>query len=118
MNPQPDRDSERRQKKLDAQLNQTYVPPPAVPQQQLPQKPLATGFESVQSPLNRFINWFNGLSSFGKLIVIGVAATVSLAILRAVLTLVVSVISLALLGVILYFLYQLLPAHKKTETKE
>lgn len=118
MNPQPDQDLERRQQKLEAELNQTYVPSPAVPQQQLPQKPLTIGPESAQSPLNRFINWFNGLSSSRKLIVIGVAAIVGLAIFRAVLTLVVSVISLALLGVILYFLYQLLLVRKKTETEE
>lgn len=114
MNPQPEQDLQRRLQKLEAELNQTYVPPPA-PQQQLPQPP-ATGLEPPQSLLNRFINWFNSLSGFGKLIVTGIAAIVGLAILRAVLTLVTAVITLALLGVLMYFLYQFLRA-RNSQTK-
>ncbi len=116
MNPQPDQDLQRRLQKLEAQLNQTDKTT-AVPQQQLPQNPLTTRFEPVQSSLNRVINWFKSLSVVGKLIVIGVAAIVGLAILRAVLTLVAAVISLAFLGLLLYFLYQFFPA-RNSETKD
>ena len=115
MNPQPEQDLQRRLQKLEAELNQTYVPPP-VPQQQLPQPPVKR-LEPSQSLLNRFINWFNGLSGFGKLIVTGIAAIVGLAILRGVLTIVTAVITLALLGVLMYFLYQFLRA-RNSQTKD
>lgn len=102
MNPQPDRDLERRQIKLETELNQT---PPPVP---LPKQPLQQETDNsqlVQSAVNRFINWFNGLSGFGKLSVMGVVALVGLFILRAVLQLVAAVFSLAILCLILYFGY-------------
>jgi len=105
MNPQPDQELERRLQKLEADISS---PPPslsAIPQSKktLPQ---TNNSQSVQPSLNRLINWFNGLSSFVKLIVIGVAALVGFAILRAVLKLVAAVITLALLGVLLYLAYK------------
>lgn len=115
MNPQPEEDLERRLQKLDAEINQTSQPL-AIPQ---PKKPLQpqTDSSQIQSSLYRLINWFSGLSGFGKLIVIGVAALVGLAILRAVLKLVAAVISLAVLGVVVYFVYQFFLA-RSSQTKE
>lgn len=106
MNPQPDQDLERRLQKLDAELNQTSASPAAVPQSQKNQQLQTDNSQPIQTTLNRFINWFKGMSGFGKLIVIGIAAVVGFAILRAVLQLVASLISLALLGVVVYFVYQ------------
>lgn len=106
MNPQPDQELDRRLQKLEADLNS---PPPslsAIPQSKQTIQPQKDNSQSVQPSLNRLINWFNGLSSFGKLIVIGVAALVGFAVLRAVLKLVAAVISLALLGVLLYLAYK------------
>ena len=116
MNPQPEQDLQLRLQKLDAEINQTS-PPLAISQPQEPLQPQTDGSQTVQSNLYRFINWFNALSGFGKLVVIGVAALVGLAILRAVLKLVAAVISLAILGVVLYFVYQFFLA-RSSQIKE
>ena len=116
MNPQPEEDLERRLQKLDAEINQPPSPL-AIPQPQKPLQPQTDNSQTVQSSLYRFINWFSGLSGFGKLVVIGVAALVGLTILRAVLKLVAAVISLAVLGVVLYFVYQFFLA-RSSQTKE
>ena len=105
MNPQPDQDLERRLQKLEAELNSPNPSPLTYPETTQPRSHRDNSL-TVQSALNQFINWFSGLSRFGKLIVIGVTTLVGFAILRAVLKLVASLISLALLGLLLYFIYQ------------
>lgn len=117
MNPQPDQDLERRFQKLEAEINQTPPPPPPVPQPKQHIQPQTDSSQTVQSTFNQIINWFNSLSGFGKLLVIGVAALVGFAILRAVLKLVTAVISLALLGVLVYFVYQFFLA-RSSEAKD
>ncbi len=115
MNPQPDQDLERRFQELEAEVNYPPQPqPPEVFQPQTPIQPQLNNFPSVQ--INSFVNWFNGLSGLGKLIVVGVGAIVSLAILRVVLKLVSAVISLAVLAVLLYFGYQFFVA-RSSENK-
>lgn len=114
MNPQPDQDLERRLQKLEVELNS---PPPQVAQPERLVKPQTDSSQSVQSQLNRFINWFNGLSGLGKVIVAGVAVIVGFAILRAVLKLVFAVISLAILAVLVYFGYQFFLA-RSSENKD
>lgn len=103
MNPQPDQDLERRLQQLEAEL----TPPPQPPIISQPQKQLQPQPDiQLQVQFNKFITWFNGLPGFGKLIVVGVAAIVGLAIVRVLLKLVSAVISLAFLAVLLYFGYQ------------
>jgi len=116
MNPQPDQDLESRLQNLEAELNYPPPQPPAVSQPQ-PVQRQTDSFQPVQLQVNRFINWFNGLSGFGKLIVVGVAAIVGLATFRAVLKLVSAVISLAVLAVLLYFAYQFFLA-RSSENKQ
>ena len=113
MNPQPDQDLERSFQELEAEVNSPPLSP-EVFQPQAPIQPQQDNFPSVQ--INSFVNWFNGLSGLGKLIVVGVGAIVSLAILRVVLKLVSAVISLAVLAVLLYFGYQFFVA-RSSENK-
>lgn len=116
MNPQPDQDLERRLQKLEVELNSSPPQPPAIAQPESSVKPQTDSFQSVQLQ-NRFINWFNGLSGFGKVIVAGVTVVVGFAILRAVLKLVFAVISLAILVVLVYFGYQFFLA-RSSENRE
>lgn len=104
MNPQPDQDLESRLQNLEIELNSSPQPP-TVSQ---PQKPLQPQRDNPQRvPLQlRLINWFNGLSGLRKLMVVGVTAIVGLALLRALLNLFFAVISLAVLGTLMYFGYQ------------
>ena len=111
MNPERDQDLEVRLHNLEDVVNQTSASPPTYPV--TTQHPLQTdNSQPIQPTLNRFINLFNGLSGFGKLLVIGVTALVSFAILRAVLHLVASLISLAVLGLLVYFGYKFFLARR------
>jgi hypothetical protein len=104
MNPQPDQDLESRLQNLEIELNSSPQPP-TVSQPQKPLQPQTDNSQPVQLQL-QLINWFNGLSGFRKLMVVGVTAIVALALLRALLKLFFAVISLAVLVVLLYFGYQ------------
>ncbi len=106
MNPQPEQELERRLQKLEAELNPGASPSSVIPQSSQTLQPQRNNSQNVQGSLNRFINWFNGRSSWGKLIVISVAAVVGFAILRAILKLVAAVISLAVLAALLYLVYK------------
>lgn len=85
MNPQSDQDVALGIQKLEAEINSPPSSPSAISQPQKHQLPQTDNSQIVQSTLNRFINWFSGISGLGKLLVIGVAAIVGIAILRAVL---------------------------------
>jgi hypothetical protein len=122
MNPQPDRDLEQRLAELERETNPAPVemtkPQPASPQLIQETKIAAT----EPSPLGQFFNWFNNLSSVGKLIVVSVGAVFGIAILRAVLNLVAAVISLGVLALVLYVGYRFFVSRNseintKTNTK-
>jgi len=101
MNPQPEEDLQRRLNKLEAEINS----PPGVvpqPQEQTPQ----SIFASFNLQLERFQIWFNTLSGTKKLVVSGVTVLIGLAMLQAVFKLVASVITLALLAVLVYVGYK------------
>ncbi|MEH1925846.1 hypothetical protein [Nostoc sp.] len=101
MNPQPEEDLQRRLKKLEAEINS----PPGVvpqPQEQTPQ----SIFANLNLQLERFQIWFNNLSGTKKLVVSGVTVLVGLAMLQAVFKLVASLITLALLAVLVYVGYK------------
>jgi hypothetical protein len=117
MNPQPDRDLDLRLQQLEAELSQTPPSPPTITQPEKPLQPQTDSSRTLHSQLNRFINWFNGLPGLGRLLAIGFLAIVGFAILRAVLQLVAAVISLAVLAVLLYFVYQFFLA-RSAETKD
>ena len=113
MNPQPDEDLEHRFQKLEA-INQS--PPPHFSQTKQSLKQTHAS-QPVQRSIGRSLNWFNGLSGLGKLLVVGIAALVGFTILQAVLKLVTAVVSLAILGVILYLIYQFFLS-RSSETKD
>jgi hypothetical protein len=101
MNPQPEEDLQRRLNQLEAEINS---PPGGVPQPQ-EQTPKSV-FANLNLQLERFRIWFNSLSGTKKLVVSGVTVLVGLAMLQAVFKLVASVISLALLAVLVYVGYK------------
>lgn len=112
MNSQPEPDLERRLQKLEAEMDQT---PPSYPVPEQRRQPQTS--EAIASNIKQFSKWFNGLSKIRKLIFISVAAVIGFAIFRAVLQLVASLIGLAILGVVLYFVYQFFLA-QSSETKD
>lgn len=105
MNPQENQDYERRLQELEAELNKDK-PPSSV---EMPfWQPLERYINrsQIESLRNRVVNWFNLLPKPGQVVVVAIAAIVGVSLFLSVLQLVASLISLAILGVILYLVYK------------
>ncbi|MBW4564861.1 MAG: hypothetical protein KME32_27815 [Mojavia pulchra JT2-VF2] len=103
MNPQPEEDLQRRLQKLEAEINSLSG---EITQPEEKRQTSQSGFVSLNSQLTRLRTWFNGLSGTRKLVFLGVTVLLGFAILQAVLKLVASAISLALLAVLVYLGYK------------
>jgi hypothetical protein len=103
MNPQPEEDLQRRLQKLEAEINSSSaeVSPPEKKRQTS-----GFSFESLNSQLTRLQSWFNSLTGTRKLVFLGVTVLLGMAMLQAVLKLVASAISLAVLAVLVYVGYK------------
>ncbi|AFZ21637.1 hypothetical protein Mic7113_6037 [Allocoleopsis franciscana PCC 7113] len=105
MNPQENPDYERRLQELEAELNKDK-PLPSV---EMPfRQPLERYINrsQIESSRNRVLNWFNSLPKPGKVAVVAIAVIVGASLFLSLLRLVASLISLAILGVILYLVYK------------
>jgi hypothetical protein len=103
MNPQPEEDLQRRLQKLEAEMNSSSkeVSPP-----EAPKSTIGFSFEKLNSQLIRLQNWFNSLTGTKKLVFISVTVLLGIAMLQALLKLVASAISLAVLAVLVYVGYK------------
>jgi hypothetical protein len=106
MNPQENRDYEQRLQELEAELDQDQTLPSVSNQAGQPLQPLIRQSQSEKSVLKQVTNWFNNLPSPGKVAVVVVTVLISFSVLRSVLQLVASLISLAILGAIVYLVYK------------
>ncbi|WP_414548279.1 hypothetical protein [Anabaena sp. CCY 0017] len=102
-NPQSDEDLQRRLQNLEAQINSKSV---NVEQQPENTQKLQSAFLKFKSHLARLQPWFQNLNGITKVIVAGVGVLVGFAMLQAVLTLVASVISVAVLAFLVYLGYK------------
>lgn len=103
MNPQPEDDLQQRLQKLEAEINSQTVE-------------AGKTKEARQQSQSQFLNfnlyftrsqiWFKSLSGTGKLVAVGVTVLLGLAVLQAVLKLVTSAISLAVLAGLVYLGYK------------
>ncbi|NET91193.1 MAG: hypothetical protein F6K45_24390 [Kamptonema sp. SIO1D9] len=116
MNSQDNQDWQRKLQELEKEVNrdyssrQSYNPEPGKPLQHHSEtSPDLSGF------ITELRNWFNSLPTAGKVAVVAVAAIVGFSLLRTVLQLVASLISLAILGVVLYLLYKFFIAPQSPE---
>jgi hypothetical protein len=103
MNPQREEDLQRRLQKLEAEIDSS---PLRFNEKEEKTQTSQSNFPIFNSQLERFTLWFNSLSKTGKLVVSGVALLFGFAVLQAVLKLVASIISLALLAVLVYLGYK------------
>ena len=103
MNPQPEEDLQQRLQRLEAEINSGTVesgkPKEARQKSQ-------SNFFNLKLYFTRSQLWFNSLSGTGKLVAIGVTVLLGLAMLQAVLKLVTSAISLAVLALLVYVGYK------------
>jgi hypothetical protein len=103
MNHQPEQDLQRRLENLEAEINSTSVDI-GQPAKNTETSPPA--FVNWKSRLAKLQLWFKNLNGITKVIVGGVSVLLGLAILQALLRLVASVISVALLGFLVYLGYK------------
>ena len=99
MNPQNDRDYNRAFQDLQAKLNKDQLSSLGKHLGQWLQRDVNRS--QVESVLNPLVNWFNSLPTFGKVAVVTIAVLVGSSLLFMVIQLIASLISLAILGVIL-----------------
>lgn len=97
MNPQENRNPDRKPQELETQLDQTWMG------RSLQQFVKRLRSEAV---LERTAKWFNSLPSVGKVTVGIIAALIGFSLLSSVLQLLASLVTLAILGGILYVVYQ------------
>ncbi len=106
MNPQENRDYDRRLQELENELNQDR---PLQAGENRPGQPLQRPVNHSlpeKSVVNQVTHWFNSLPKAGKVAVVAIATLVGFSILRSVLQLVGALISLAIVGGILYLVYK------------
>lgn len=103
MNSPENQKVDQRLQELESQINQTpsLNAETGQPLQRQPQDE-----QEIYRTLNKITDWFKGLPSTAKVIVIVVAALVGFSLLRTVFQLVASLFSLAVLGVLLYLVYK------------
>jgi hypothetical protein len=103
MNPQPEDDLQQRLQKLESEINSQTVeagkPKEARQQSQ-------SNFLNLNLYFTRSHLWFKSLSGPGKLVTVGVTVLLGLAVVQAVLKLVTSAISLAVLAGLVYLGYK------------
>jgi hypothetical protein len=105
MNPQENRDYQRKLQELETELNKDR-PLKSVETQPGQLFPGIFKKYQLESVFNQLTNWFNSLPTAGKVAVVLIGASVGLSLLRSVLQLVGALISLAILGGILYLVYK------------
>jgi hypothetical protein len=80
--------------------------PQSQPLNQVEVTPGGFGWELLRQGYQQFIVWFNAIPSSGKLLAIVGGGILSLSLMKTVYQLVTSLISLSILGVILYLVYR------------
>ncbi len=106
MNSKENRDDERRLQELEMELDKNQSPPSIGDRTEQPLQRQVNNSQPEKSVLNQVANWFNSLPRGGKVAVAIIATLVGFSILRSVLQLVASLISLAIVGVVVYLVYK------------
>jgi hypothetical protein len=105
MNTQEDQDYELRLQELEQQLDKKQPMQSGKTQPEQPFRQYVNGLP-VESVLTQVANWFNNLTSAGKIAVVIIGGILGLSLLRTTLQLVASLFSLTILGVMLYLMYK------------
>ncbi|MBU7586852.1 MAG: hypothetical protein KAF91_29045 [Nostoc sp. TH1S01] len=103
MNPQPEEDWQQRLQKLEAEINAESVEAKKTTEARQQSQ---SYFLNLKQYFTRSQLWFQSLSGTGKLVVMGVTVLMGLAVLQALLKLVTSAISLAVLAGLVYLGYK------------
>jgi hypothetical protein len=112
MNPENNPDLERKLQELEAEIAQSVTPAPSPVSRMNHDEKLENKLENWLSAAKA---WFNRLPPLAKVAVAVVGVMAVFSLLNSVLKLVASLISIAILGVILYLLYKVFFAPRSSE---
>ncbi|MGK7872072.1 MAG: hypothetical protein AB4426_01770 [Xenococcaceae cyanobacterium] len=115
MNTQENQDWERKFQELEAEINQSSSPSPARETKSGQPQPQTQKSQQIESFLTQIRDWFNSLPTPGRVAVVVVTMVVGFSLLNTVLRLVASLLSIAILGVVLYLLYKFFIAPRSSE---
>jgi hypothetical protein len=103
--PQP-QDWKRHFQNFRVKIEQPSAPPAADSLNQVEFTPQGFGWEMLRQGYQQFVIWFNAIPSSGKLLAIAAGGFLSLSLIKTVYQLITSLISLSILGIILYLVYR------------
>jgi hypothetical protein len=106
MNPQDNQNMERRLQEIEAELNNDKRLSSVETEPGQPLQRHRNDESSLRLLVNQVVNWFNSLPTLAKVAVAIITVTLAFSLLRSVLQLVASLLSLGVLGVILYLVYK------------
>lgn len=112
MNPQEPNNWKRKLQELEQEVQQTSSKNPAGT------SPSGTPFiekKNLNQSLNQIRDWFNTLPSAGKVVVVIMTAIIGFSLLNTVLRLVSSLLTIAILAVVLYLLYKFFIAPQSSQ---
>ena len=76
---------------------------------------VGSGLDAIKQSYQQFITWFNDIPASGKLLAIAAGGLLSLTLIKTVFQLVTSLITLSILGMILYLVYRFWVSPKSSE---
>lgn len=109
MNPPDNQDYERRFQELEMERHREQEHPVKFTQPGFPDSP------PLKVMAQQVANWFNSLPKVGKVVVVLVGISLAFSLLRSVLQLLASLISLALLGALVYLVYKFFITPQSTQ---
>ena len=106
MNSQKNQNLERRLKELEVEINSSSPPISVSENKSTKLLDNSSNSQHLEGWFRAIQSWFNNLPTPGRVAVLVVAFIFGLSLLNTVLQIVTSLISLAILGFVLYFLYK------------
>jgi hypothetical protein len=76
---------------------------------------VGSGLDAIKQSYQQFLTWFNDIPASGKLLAIAAGGLLSLTLIKTVFQLVTSLITLSILGTILYLVYRFWVSPKSSE---
>jgi hypothetical protein len=76
---------------------------------------VGSGLDAIKQSYQQFITWFNDIPASGKLLAIAAGGLLSLTLIKTVFQLVTSLITLSILGTILYLVYRFWVSPKSSD---
>jgi hypothetical protein len=103
------------QRLRDLEINIGSNPKNSEPLNEIDVDAVGSGLDAIKQSYQQFITWFNNIPASGKLLAIAAGGLLSLTLIKTVFQLVTSLITLSILGTILYLVYRFWVSPKSSD---